>query len=63
VGRFRCTGASPIIKAAESANEGYVLVIRKDSTKKACLRCIKNFFADKGFRTTENGNYFTIHYP
>ena len=52
-----------MIKAADFADEGYVFVIRKDSTRKFCLRCIKDFFSNKGFRATENDNHMTIHYP
>jgi hypothetical protein len=63
VGRFKCSGASSMIKAADFADEGYVFVIRKDSTRKFCLRCIKDFFSNKAFRATENDNYMTIHYP
>jgi hypothetical protein len=63
VGRFKCSGESPVIKPADFASEGYVLVIRKDSGKKFCLRCIKKFITDKKLRATENGKYLTIHYP
>jgi hypothetical protein len=63
VGRFSCSGASPKITAASFLSEGYALTIKKDSTRKFCLGCIKDFFAKKGFRAVEDEKYLTIHMP
>jgi hypothetical protein len=60
VGRFKCAGVSPKISVADFPSEGYALVIRKESAKKFCLHCIKDFTANKRFRVTENESYLTI---
>jgi len=64
VGRFRCAEASPRIKVAEFPREGYALVIRKESARKFCLGCIRNFIANKSaLRATETESYLTINSP
>ncbi len=61
-GRFRCSGISPVVKVDGYTNEGYVLVLRKNSTEKLCLRCIRKFVASKpSLQATEDQNYLTIH--
>jgi hypothetical protein len=63
VGRFKCAGAKPAISIAEYVNEGYSLMIRRGSTRKYCLTCVKKFAASKGLRVTENESYLTVHNP
>jgi len=60
-GRFRCSGAMPKVSVVDYQREGYALVIRKGTAKKFCLRCIKDFFSNKGLRAREDENYLTIH--
>ncbi len=62
-GRFNCSSASPKVSVVDYQNEGYALVVRKDTTKQYCLRCMKKFVAAKGLMTMENDKYLTIHSP
>ena len=59
VGRFKCSGTSPKIIAADYLTEGYNLVVDKDATKIFCLGCIKNF-AESEFHVTEDENYLVV---
>ncbi len=60
VGRFKCSGASPVVNGADFSGKGYALVIRKDSARKFCLRCVKDFLANRGLQSNENEKYLTI---
>jgi hypothetical protein len=61
VGRFRCSGASLVVSRADFPSEGYALVVRKDSTKRFCLGCIKDFVASKrALDAIESEKYLTI---
>ena len=61
VGRFRCSSASLVVSRAAFPSEGYVLVVRKDSAKKFCLNCIKDFAAKRALEATESEKYLTIY--
>ena len=61
VGRFRCSGASVVVSSADFPSKGYALIVRKDSAKKFCLGCIKDFVAKRALEATENGQYLTIY--
>jgi hypothetical protein len=62
VGRFRCTGAKPVVMVGDFPSQGYTLVIRKESAKKFCLGCVKDFVAKRAaLGMVENEKYLTIH--
>lgn len=52
-----------MISVAEYLTEGYILMVKKDSAKKCCVFCIKNFLRDKRLQVEENENYLTIYSP
>ncbi|MBT0159492.1 hypothetical protein G4O51_05860 [Candidatus Bathyarchaeota archaeon A05DMB-2] len=60
VGRFKCSGTTPKIIVADYQGEGYVLKIKKVSTKTICLECIKEFSKKRGLIVTEDKAYMTI---
>ncbi|TRO51114.1 hypothetical protein E2P63_05265 [Candidatus Bathyarchaeota archaeon] len=63
VGRFKCLSATPAVMAADFPSLGYALVIRKESIKKFCLDCAKNYFVKKGLKVAENEKFLTIQSP
>ncbi len=50
-----------MITVAEYPNEGYILMLKKDTAKRCCVLCIKNFLKEKRFQVNENENYLTIY--
>ncbi len=60
-GRFKCSGASTLVSAAEFPFEGYVLVVRKKSVRKFCLGCFRIFLGKRPLKSTESENYLTIY--
>ena len=63
VGRFKCSGIVPKINAADYLSDGYALKIAKESTRKFCIGCVKEFTKDKGFRVKEDEDYLTVSAP
>ena len=49
------------IGIADFLSEGYVLKVKKNSARKFCLNCIRNFCASEGLRLTEDADYLTIY--
>jgi len=61
VGRFKCSNITPKITIGNFLGDGYVVVIRKDTTKNFCIQCVKQYFSNKkGLNATESKKYLTI---
>ena len=52
-----------MIAVAEYPAEGYVLMLKKDTAKKCCSYCVKNFLSDKRLQVKDNEKYLTIGSP
>ncbi len=64
VGRFKCSCASAMVAKAEFPHEGYVLVIKKKTSGKFCLGCVRDFVARRhALRLAENADCLTVYSP
>ncbi len=62
VGRFRCSGISPKIITSDFSGGGYNIVIRKESARKFCLGCIREFVKKRPLYTTEDEKFLIIYH-
>ncbi len=62
-GRFKCSGISPKIVAADFRSGGYNIVIKKDSARKLCLGCIREFVKKRPLYATEDEKFLIIYHP